>query len=76
MHKPQYGEDLVNLFVLGVVVNEIEHVHNPAGLAETLDAPESLLESRGIPWEVSRVFIKPAALECCCNAAVKFSAAW
>ena len=38
--------------ILGIVINQVEHVDGAAGLAETLDATESLFKPRRIPREI------------------------
>ena len=48
-----FGEHPVNLLVLGIAVNEVEHVDHFAGLAEPPDASEALFQSGGIPWQVN-----------------------
>jgi hypothetical protein len=39
------GQDAIDLLVLSVVVNEVQHVHRAAGLAKPLDPAKPLLEA-------------------------------
>ena len=46
-------EDLVYHLILGVVIDQIEHVHSTPRLAETFDTPQSLFEPRWVPRQVN-----------------------
>src|SRR5262249_16804227 len=45
-------QHLVHLLVLGIVIDEVEHVHRTSRLAEAFDASEALLQARWVPWQV------------------------
>lgn len=35
-----------------LAIDEVEHVHRTAGLAEAFDASKALLQTRRVPWQV------------------------
>jgi hypothetical protein len=45
------------------MVEEIEHVHAVAALAEPFDAADALLEPRRIPWKTASLIAAPAEPE-------------